>query len=162
MPPRINTPGSGHTGPAFLPGVSLHYLPYTDTHFLGVVRGAITLLGSRIVRHSPCNKAFAALPGRRTLIAVWHDPRIWINFDPSRTGQDFGETTGFDITITEYALKMGHWTTAATLIHELAHVDGAPSTDHQAEQTLVHCLLPGPYDPTIIGRIGSASRTRIA
>jgi len=162
MPPSINIPGSGHTGPVFVSGLSLHYLPYTDSHLLSMLRGAINLLSSRIVRYSPCNKAFAALPGRRTLLSIWHDPRIWINFDSSRTGQDFGETTGFDITITHYALAMGHWTTAATLVHELAHVDGAPDNDQQAERTLIRCLLPGPYDPTIIGRITLASRTRVA
>ncbi len=120
----------------------------------------MNLIGSRIVAHEPCNRAFAALPGRRTLLAVWSDPRVWINFDTSRTGQDFGETTDFDITITQYALTLGHWTTAATLIHELAHVDGAPGTDRQAEATLLKCMLPGPHDPTIIGRVISAPRRR--
>jgi len=160
--PHINIPGSGHVGPAFIPGVSLHYLPYTNARFLSVIKSAMALVGSRIVRHSPCNTAFAALPGRRTLRSLWADGRIWVNFDPSRNGQDFGETTGFDITITEYALAMGHWTAAATLVHELAHVDGAPSIDRQAEDTLLKCMLPGLRDPTIIGRITTASRNGVA
>lgn len=121
----------------------------------------MALIGNRIIAHAPCNQAFAALPGRRTLMVIWRDPRIWINFDTSRSGQDFGETTGFDITITQYALTLGLWTTAATLVHELAHVDGAPGTDRQAEDTLLKCMLPGPHDPTILGRITSATSRRL-
>ena len=162
MPPRINTPTSGHRGPVYIPGISLQYLPYSDARVLTVLESAITLVGLRIVRHPPCNRAFALLPHRRTLLSLWGDARIWINFDPSHNGLDYGETTGFDISITEYALLMGQWTTAATLVHELAHIDGASSTDRKAEDTLLRCLLPGLHDPSVIGRILSASRSRLA
>lgn len=162
MPPHINTPTSGHHGPPYNPGVSLNYLPYSDTRWLAVLQSAVTLVGARIVRHLPCNRAFAALPYGRTLHSLWGDARIWLNFDPSHNGQDYGETTGFDITITEYALRMGRWTTAATLVHELAHVGGAPDSDRQAEDTLIRCLLPGLRDPSVIGKIVSRSRSRYA
>lgn len=162
MPPRINTPASGHAGPAYVPGVSLQYLPFSNARFLAVMESAITLVGLRIVRHPPCNRAFALLPRRRTLQNLWGDARIWINSDPSHNGLDYGETTGFEITITEYALRMGQWTVAATLVHELAHIDGALSTDRKAEDTLLRCLLPGLHDPSVIGRILSTSRSRLA
>lgn len=104
--PQINVPESRHVGPAFIPGVTLKYLPYANARFLGILRSAIAVIGSRIVRNLSCNSAFAALPGRRAFRDVWADTRIWINFDPSRNGEDFGETNGFDITITEYPRRI--------------------------------------------------------
>jgi hypothetical protein len=48
---------------------------------------------------------------------------------------------------------MGKWTTAATLVHELAHVNGAPGTNRDAGNTLLNCMLKSLHDPTIIGKI---------
>ncbi len=64
----------------------------------------------------------------------------------------YGATlSGKHITLTAYTLKMGKWTTAATLMHELAHVGEALDTD--AEDILLKCLLRGLHDPNIIGRV---------
>ena len=57
---------------------------------------------------------------------------------------------------------MGRWTVAATLVHELAHVNGAPGNDRQAEHTLASCLLQKLEDPQIIGRITNPSVPRLA
>ncbi|HKO49135.1 MAG TPA: hypothetical protein VJV79_15490 [Polyangiaceae bacterium] len=52
--------------------------------------------------------------------------------------------------------RMGQWTLAATLIHELAHVNGASGHDAAAERSLLPCLMGNLYDPHIIGRVDSA------
>ena len=116
----------------------------------------------RIRGHAPCDRAFRLLPGGRTFSQVWADASVWINFDPTRRSHDYGARRGSEITITAYSLAMGHWTVAATLVHEMAHVNGASGSTHDAEATLRSCLLRGLEDPTIIGQIIQASRIRVA
>jgi hypothetical protein len=149
---QINTAASGHAGPAPLPG-GHRYETYTSEAFLATLRRAMKIIDDRIVGHKPCNDAFKALPGGRSFADVWADNTVWINFDPTRAQGDFGATRGKEVTITAFSLAMGRWTTAATLVHELAHVNGAPGNTHAAEATLRHCLLAGLEDPTIIGAI---------
>jgi hypothetical protein len=158
--PQINTPVTKHAGPAPLPG-GHQYLPYTDAAFLTTLKSAIQLIDVKIKGQVSCDNAFKALPGGRTFLQVWTDPSVWINFDPKRTAKDYGATRGNDITITAYSLAMGAWTVAATLVHEMAHVNGASGTTHAAEATLKSCLMKDLEDPGIIGSIITASRTRI-
>lgn len=159
--PTVNTPASGHVGPTPLPG-GHQYLPYTDPHFITTLHRAIYIIDSKICGFMPCNNAFALLPGRRTFAALWADNTVWINFDPSIRAKDYGATRGRDITITAYALRMGKWTVAATLVHELAHVNGASGTTRDAEATLRNCLLKNLEDPGIIGEVAQSARSRIA
>jgi hypothetical protein len=159
--PSVNTPASGHVGPAPLPG-GHQYLPYTNPHFLATLNSAIHIIQSRIRGQLPCDNAFRLLPGGRTFTTVWADPTVWINFDPSERVKDYGATRGKEVTITAYSLHMGRWTVAATLIHEFAHVNGASGTTHDAEATLRSCLLKDLEDPKIIGEIIQSSRFRIA
>jgi hypothetical protein len=158
--PTINLPAARHVGPA--PPGGHKYLPYTDAGFLTTLHSAISIIDSRIKDSKPCNAAFKALPGGRTFAQVWADATVWLNFDPRRIQDDFGATIGKDITITAFSLAMGRWTVAATLVHEMAHVDGASGNDHRAEATLRSCLLQGLEDPAIIGALIRSSRTRIA
>lgn len=158
--PQINTPASGHAGPAPIPG-GHQYLPYANAVYLATLQLAVQTINNRIRGNAVCDAAFRALPGGRTFAQVWVDNSIWINFDPSRAVGDYGARRGSDVTITAFALEMGHWTTAATLIHELAHVNGAPGNTHQAEATLRSCLLPGLEDPTIIGKLIGPANSRI-
>jgi len=157
--PRINTPKSNHKGPAPLPG-GHQYLPYTDWSYLHTLKRAIHIIDTRIRDNAGCNASFKALPGGRTFAQIWTDKSVWINFDPSKQDGDYGATRGSDTTITAFSLMRGHWTVAATLIHELAHVNGAPGNTHQAEATLKSCLLPGLEDPTIIGKLLLSPNTR--
>jgi hypothetical protein len=153
--PQINIPSSGHTGPAAIAG--WQWLPYTDADYLKTLKEAITIINDRINGNQPCDNAFRALPGGRTFAQVWSDNAIWISYDPKNDGHNYGVTNavnGKEISITQFSLRMGRWTTAATLIHELAHTNGAPGTTHLAEGTLRHCLLRGLEDPSIIGAIG--------
>jgi hypothetical protein len=156
--PMINLPTSGHVGPAPLVG-GHSYLTYTNATFLHTLNSAVHIITKRIFGYAPCDAAFTALPGGRTFREVWADPDVWLNFDPSRRQGDFGATRGNDITITAFSLAMGRWTVAATIVHEMAHVNGAPGNTHAAEATLRDCLLKGLEDPTIIGAIPRSPRS---
>jgi hypothetical protein len=158
--PNVNTPASRHAGPAAVAG--WQWLPYTDASLLHTLIRAIGIIDARIKSHKPCNEAFKVLPGGRTFAQVWNDPNIWISYDPKNDGHSYGVTNragGKEVSITRYALRMGQWTTAATLVHELAHTNGAPGgASHAAEGTLSHCLLHALEDPNILGAIIRASR----
>jgi hypothetical protein len=161
---NINTPATGHVGPAAIAG-GHQYLPYGDHHLLAVLRAAVTIIDGRIRGHRPCNEAFSRLPGGHTFAAIWADRGLWINYDPSLAVGDFGASRvgAKEVTITQFALRKGHWTVAATLVHELAHVNGAPGgRDHSAEHVLTRCLLAGLHDPHILGEVLRAARTRPA
>ena len=150
--PSVNTVASRHSGPSPIAGWS--WLPFNEKRHLHKLRTAVRIIDSRIRGSRPCGAAFRALPLERTFAQVWADANIWISYDPKNDGQNYGATNfvgGKEVTISEYALRMGHWTTAATLIHELAHTNGADGTSHDAEATLRDCLLSGLEDPTIIG-----------
>ena len=158
--PSINTPGSGHMGPAASAG--WQWLPYANAGWLATLRSAIHIIDTRIKGNKPCDSAFRSLPSGKTFAQVWSDPTIWISYDPDRSGRKFGVTErvgGREISITEFALRMGAWTTAATLIHELAHTNGAPGRrSHAAEAALSTCLLRALEDKRILGAIQRASR----
>lgn len=158
--PIINIPENGHTGPG--PNSGWQWLPYTDPAYLHTLSRAFRIIDSRIKGHRPCDEAFKALPRGRTFAQVWTDLNIWISYDPKNDGQNYGATDtvgGNEITITRFALRMGHWTTAATLVHELAHTNGAPSgASHAAEATLSTCLLHALEDPNILGSVIRASK----
>jgi len=151
--PRINTAGSGHTGPA---NARRLYLPYSDAEarYLSTLRTAMGIIDSRIKGHAPCNAAFRALPGGRSFADVWNDNSVWINYSSDATPGYYGSRNGNDITISVYTFSKGHWTVAAVLVHELAHVNGAPGgNSRQAEDTLKKCLLKDLHDPTVLGRL---------
>ena len=112
------------------------------------------------------NTYFKALPNGRSLSDLLADRTIWVNYNPAAT--EFGaQSVAFpnEIAIGPAAFRIGRWTVLATLIHELAHVDGAPGgSDRRAEEALLHCGLGrwsefksgvddphSPYDPTIAG-----------
>jgi hypothetical protein len=159
--PSVNTLFSGHVGPDATDG--WEWLPYTDADLLHTLNRAIHIIDTRIKGHKPCNEAFKALAGGRTFAQVWDDPDIWVSYDPKNDGHNYGVTNrvgGQEISITQFALRMGRWTTAATLVHELAHTNGAPGGgSHAAEGTLRRCLLHALEDPNILGNIIHASRS---
>jgi hypothetical protein len=110
---------------------------------------------------------FRRLPNGKSLTELLADSSIWINYSPSLT--DFGQTNfagGKEIAIGPGAYRIGRWTVLATLIHELAHVDGVRGrlTPRVAEDALLACGLGRrserttgvddartPYDPNIRG-----------
>ncbi len=111
------------------------------------------------------NTYFASLPGGRTLTALLGDNSIWINYNA--TFNYFGETNavgGKEIAVGNKAIRIGKWTVLATIIHELAHVNGADGSTHAAEKAVLECGLGSaaerrtgtddprtPYEPSITG-----------
>lgn len=157
--PNIHTKGSKYSPP--LPLQGWEWLPFEDnSQELITVKRAILIINSRIKGSKPCEHAFKALPGGKPFSVIWNNLDIWISRDPDNSGNKYGVTLSRrHISVTEYALKMGHWTTAATIIHELAHVDGAGGHDTKAEDTLLKCMLKNQHNPNIIGRVIRAKLT---
>ena len=83
--------------------------------------------------------------GARSLTQLLADSSVWVNYHATLI--DFGVTPGASGFATECAIgpkafKIGRWTVLATLIHELAHCNGAPGgTSTVAEDALPHCGL---------------------
>ncbi len=84
------------------------------------------------------NVYFRSLPGGRSLTQILGDSSIWVNYHP--TMPYFGETNavgGREVAISGMSIRLGQWTVLATLIHELAHVNGAPGGGSQAAELAV-------------------------
>ncbi len=83
--------------------------------------------------------------GARTLTALLADRTVWINYHATLV--DFGVTPGAagfakELAIGPRAFRIGRWTVLATLIHELAHCNGAPGgASTVAEDALPPCGL---------------------
>lgn len=152
---RINSSSSRHREPAdaTVGTQTIRWQPYRNSTHVSTLQLAIRMLNARVKNHAPCNDAFRALPGGRSFRRLLNDSRIWISFDPSGADGYYGAALGNDITISAFAFRMGVWTVAGTLVHELAHVNGAPGTNNQAEGTLQDCLLPDVHNPSVIGRV---------
>ncbi len=118
------------------------------------------------------NRYFSSLSGGRTLTSLLGDSSIWINYDPSITY--FGYTySNNDLWIGPMPFRIGKWTVLATIIHELAHINGAPGgsavcfptgTCNAAERAVLESGLGSrteftsgrddprtPYNPNIVG-----------
>jgi hypothetical protein len=147
----VHTTANVHVGP-------LRSGPFPSEH-LGTLGQALQLLQHRVRNDSGCNDSFQRLPYRNNFQSFLDNPYIWINYNDTNDGQLCGWTTPsshpMDIVVTRYALRMGRWLTAATIIHELAHLNGAPGGKlHDAELRVLECKLHsanGPYDPTAEG-----------
>lgn len=146
---KIHTPGDGHNAP-----LGRHtWNAYSDENKKKVVEAALFILRNNVKGMKPCNDCFSALPGGRSFDDVLGDDTIFISYDPHNVKGDFGATIGKDITVTDYTISVGRWTVAATLVHELAHVNGASGADTKAEDTLNCCGFSALHDPNIIGAL---------
>lgn len=88
------------------------------------------------------NTYFRSLSGGRSLTQLLADGGIWINYHTSLDTYGFQSTLFTKETaIAEYACRRGRWTVLATLIHELAHVNGADGLGHDAERAVLICGL---------------------
>lgn len=110
---------------------------------------------------------FRTLPNGKSLTELLADNTIWINYHPTMV--DFGETNfagGKEIAISNTSFRIGRWTVLATLVHELAHVNGVRGAvqPQAAERAVLACglgkqseLTSGvddpstPYNPNIRG-----------
>ncbi len=89
------------------------------------------------------NKYFLHLPRRRSLSVLLADNSIWVNYGPLLPPKYYGETSGYDeIAVSPKAFRMGRWTVLGTIIHELAHCNGAGGRNSfEAELAVLACGL---------------------
>lgn len=149
---KINTAGSGHTGP--VKNGDAEWLPYDAAldKQKKCLEKAIGICKNNIRGSKTCNDAFKKLPGGRSFDDIFDDDTVWISYCPNKTTYGFTNVVGGkEITICEYAYMWGFWSVVGTLVHEMGHVNGAGTTDHAAEGTLLSCGLAKVHDPTIIG-----------
>jgi hypothetical protein len=110
---------------------------------------------------------YRTLPNGKSLTELLADNTIWINYHATTTV--FGLTNfagGKEIAIGNPAYRIGRWTVLATLVHELAHVNGVRGAvqPRAAELAVLACGLgkqseatsgvddpSTPFDPTIRG-----------
>jgi hypothetical protein len=135
--------------------------PYTDDKQIALVTAAFTEVKKQILDNKgilkSCNAAFAKLLGGRDFTALWKDPSIWVSFNPNPADGLFGITYKKDIAIAAYVFAQREpvrWI-AATLVHELAHVNGAPGGEESkaAESTLPQCGFDDKYNPATVGMV---------
>ncbi|MCB1905814.1 MAG: hypothetical protein KDH15_00460 [Rhodocyclaceae bacterium] len=82
--------------------------------------------------------------GSRSLTALLADRSVWVNYHATLVvdGVTPGSSFATECAIGASAFRMGRWTVLATLIHELAHCNGAPGGANTiAEDALIHCGL---------------------
>lgn len=117
----------------------------------------INKLDKKIDLQGPCNKYFKTLPKGKTFRHFWRDDSIFINFSPSLSYGFYGAThsNDKDICISAWCLDTtNRWVVAATMVHEFAHIAGAPGgASHKAEKAVDKCSFGPQYNPKIIGSI---------
>jgi hypothetical protein len=148
---KINAAGSGHAGHVKIGDAE--WLPY-DAKLdkqKKCLEKAIEICKNNIRGSKTCNDAFTKLPGGRSFDSIFDDNSVWISYCPDKTVYGYTIISGVDISICEYAYMWGLWSVVGTLVHEMGHVNGAGTTDHAAEGTLLSCGLAKVHDPTIIG-----------
>jgi hypothetical protein len=155
--PQINLAASGHGTLIQFAGTAdeERYEPYpAKGHALGTIQHAVRIIQNNIYKKNvSCNKRFKTLTKGRSFDEVWSDKSIWINYDPRNAGY-FGATSAADtdITVCDFAFKKGVWSVVATIVHELAHTNGAgPAPSMDAEDSLNFCGLGALYDKGAIG-----------
>ncbi|PCI42211.1 MAG: hypothetical protein COB51_13330 [Moraxellaceae bacterium] len=127
--------------------------------FIKTIEDALQILAKSMRNDAECNASFIKLSGKKRFRELFDDPNIWLNYDPDNTGRLWGWVIPAghpkDVVLSQYTLNMGRWTVAATIVHELAHLNGAPGAgSHEAELRVKECRMKsalGPYEPGVTG-----------
>jgi len=149
--PTIHVTGDAHVTPLPLAD-GTRWDPYADPRTRRILDQALFILRHNVHGMRPCNSCFSRLPGGRTFDDVFDDPTVFLSFDPS--GPFSGRTDavgGKEVTIGASEFRIGRWSVAATIIHELAHVNGASATTGDAESMLNCCGFRAHFRPGAIG-----------
>jgi len=135
------------------------------TLILGGLKGAIAFLNDRVRVHKPCNDCYRTLPGKRSFQEVWDDPDVWIHYNGVSQSLGFNRSGTKEIAVCFKSFmspvgqpgKPNTMQVAATIVHELAHVNGAEGDpdkrDNSAERMLKCCLLGQMFNPDVFGAI---------
>jgi hypothetical protein len=144
--------------------------PFTDETHITLMINAFMEINRKVIWDKgilkSCNGAFAKLPGHQDFAAVWRDPGVWVSFNPNPDEGIFGITFKKDIAIAANVFKFAdpvRWI-AATLVHELAHVNGAPGgmDSKAAEATLPPCGFDDKFNPATVGMVRRPMRIEMA
>ena len=169
---RLNLPHSNHRGPdpVVTPEGVYTWEPFSTQHqmltvVLAVKKIVERLLSDRFVL-AACEVTFKALPLRKTLTDVWNDPDVWFSFNslnhPFAFGTTLQGTKEISIGNFPFIFPDAPGVVAATMIHEMAHVAGAPRDTDEAERTLLKCGFGDYFSPEIIGMVRRGSRRLFA
>lgn len=107
--------------------------------------------------YDSCNLYFQKLPRGMSLRDLWRGNDVFVNFWPTNERETFGAThRGHkDIAVSAWCLDTQSCSMiAATIIHEMAHIAGAPGGDsHMAERAVLKCGFEAEYDPELVGSL---------
>jgi hypothetical protein len=160
--PTVHVPGDGHPTPAPLAD-GTRWDAYSDAKIKHILDQALFILRHNVRGSRPCDDCFSRLPGGRTFTDVFDDPSVFVSFDPSGP---FPATTdsvgGREVSINASEFRIGRWSVAATLVHELAHVNGADTVSADAENTLRCCGFAAHFRPGATGANETRSDSRYA
>ena len=163
----INIPATGHGSKTenYAGGSSIQFNDFpnitaTEKKRLATLTKAydiINKLDAKLDLQGPYNKYFKTLPKSETFRSFWRDNTIFIKFSPSMTNGSYGAThsNDKDICVSAWYLdNTNHWMIAATIVHEFAHIAGAPGgASHAAEKAADMCGFKPQYNPAILGSI---------
>lgn len=155
--PRINFVDSGHQLPAPIGGARFQpFIRAADGPKIRLLEAAMRFIESQLVqtRTDSCESAFHSHSEGRGFAEVWADPDIWISYSLATHARGLTHYNGRDIalSITAFGDQTIQWRpVAATLIHELAHANGAPRNTHEAERAVRVCRFADQYDPSLVG-----------
>jgi hypothetical protein len=158
--PQINYWINNHKLPAIMQYAARAYAPKKydkDPWRVDQIKLAMTWIQTAVVEGTTCaescDEAFGKLAGGKKFSELWADQSIHISFlttpDPKTYGQ--AKMWGKDLAIAYGSFRHGWKMVAATIIHEMAHLNGAPDNTKEAEATLLHCGLKSKHRKEIIG-----------
>ena len=148
---KINLASAGHAAPVKNGDAEWHAYGTRQAKQLEMLKKALGHIKQK-KGWRPCNKCFSDLPGGRSFDDILADDTVWISYCPSRTTFGFTDSVGGkEITVCQMAFNRGVWVVGGTIIHEMGHVNGADTSSHDAEGTLLCCGYSKVHDSTIIG-----------
>ncbi len=164
---RINTTATSHgnRSETYSDGSTIQYNTFvttseTDRRRLQKMQdayGIVNRSAGRLDTQGQCNRYFRSLPRGRSFNDLWGDNNIFLDFSPSNAVGFFGatHTNDRDICISAWCLdNQNRWMVAATVVHEFAHIGGAPGgSSHAAELAVDRCYFGEQYDPDVMGSI---------
>ena len=164
---QINTPESKHGELRVVTkrGLVVEWKPFLsntdqDKRRLAKIRDAVTMvskLESQQNVYATCNMYFTKLARGKSLRELWASGDIFISCWPNSPRGEAGVThsNNKDITIGGWLLDTQTVSmVAATIIHEMAHVAGAPGgQSHLAERAVDKCGFHEEYDPEYYGSL---------
>jgi hypothetical protein len=141
------------------PFPDVRFWPYDGGGTRKTLTRAINILQKHVYKKSSsCNTYFSHLSGGRKFDDIWDDPAFFINWDPRLSVRFWGfkaTTRPMEITISQETFTKGEWFTAATIVHEMAHLAGAPGQDgsgsNAAERAKKACGFSAFFDSSAIG-----------